>query len=101
MKADKHTRKITVDDVNERIKTGVCPCCGDYRLIKMMKIVIVNDSDKDRKFSGSYWACGSEKAHKCYHLSEKECRESTTADEILKENNDCKKSSVVLRKHGK
>jgi len=97
MNIDKKTRKITKEDVKSRLNLGICPSCGDFRLVKVIKMTIVNDSSRDKKFLGSYWACGSEKSHQCYYLSEKECRESTTAEKIL-EIKESTKSTIFVRK---
>lgn len=94
---DAKSRKISKDDVNERLKYGVCPVCGDYKLVKNIKMIVLNAPDTDKKFGGVYWACGSEKSHKCYYLSEQSCRESTAAEKI-EEIKKTTKPTVILRK---
>lgn len=61
------TRVLTQVEYNFRLLNGVCPRCGDYRLVRQMRVRRV-DGDKP-VFAGSYFTCGGPNAHKCYNLS--------------------------------
>jgi hypothetical protein len=61
------TRRLTPAEHNARLSNGVCPRCGDYRLIRVLRTK--DDGMGGSKFAGAYWSCGGPRGHECYHLS--------------------------------
>ena len=61
------TRILTHEQHRSRLACGVCPRCGDYRLVRQLRVK-TSDTGEVR-FAGSYYTCGGPLAHECYHLS--------------------------------
>lgn len=62
------TRTLTPQEHAARLSGGVCPRCGDYRLIKQVRWKGGNGGES-AKFAGSYYTCGGPEAHRCYNLT--------------------------------
>lgn len=60
------TRTLTEAQHKARISNGVCPRCGDYRLVKQTRF---RDDNGTPRFAGSYYTCGGPLAHRCYNLT--------------------------------
>lgn len=61
------TRRLTKEEHTARLSSGVCPRCGDYRLVRVVR---TKEGDRGRpQFAGSFYACGGPDSHQCYHLS--------------------------------
>lgn len=62
------TRRLTPDEHKARLSMGVCPRCGDYRIVRVMRVGR-DDDGRGPRFLGAFYACGGPKSHECYHLS--------------------------------
>lgn len=63
------TRRLTAEEHRARLSMGVCPRCGDFRLVRVMRVRSSEEPGGSPKFAGSFYACGGPDAHECYHLS--------------------------------
>lgn len=63
------TRRLTPEQHKRRLSYGVCPRCGDYRIVRVVRYTEGDRPGSRPKFAGSFWACGSPQGHECYHLS--------------------------------
>lgn len=53
---------------HERVTwSGVCPGCGDYRIVTMQRF---NRDALDKvKYGGSYLCCGGPNEHRCWNMT--------------------------------
>lgn len=79
--SDKKTRTLTPEEHTARISNGVCPRCGDYRLVRQVRFK--GGDEGNPKFAGSYYTCGGPLAHQCYNItSEHGSRLSETTEGV-------------------
>ena len=93
------SRRLTPEEHRSRLSSGVCPRCGDYTLIRVVK---VSQEDDVPRFGGAYYACGSEKSHLCYWLSydtATDLRESTEGTQPVKAAPQVSNRPTVIRRH--
>lgn len=64
------SRRITRERHDRVMWSGVCPGCGDYRIVTMIRWKGSNDAlDRRRTYGGSYLCCGGPEAHECWHMT--------------------------------
>jgi hypothetical protein len=63
------TRRLTQEQHKRRLSYGVCPRCGDFRLVRVVRYTEGERPGSPPKFAGAFWACGGPSGHECYHLS--------------------------------
>lgn len=61
------TRRLTKEQHAARVSNGVCPRCGDFRLVHVVRTT--DDGRGGTRFGGAFYTCGSESSHRCYWLS--------------------------------
>jgi len=63
-------RRITKDRHDRVTWSGVCPGCGDYRIITRIKRRGDSEDVMDRpRFGGVYLCCGGPNEHDCWHMT--------------------------------
>lgn len=63
-------RRITTERHDRVTWSGVCPGCGDYRIITLHKRRGESEDVMDRgTYAGSYLVCGGPHAHDCWHMT--------------------------------
>jgi hypothetical protein len=60
--------RINIARFDHVVWQGVCPNCFNYKIVKVPRVSVDNETGKV-KFGGSYYACGSEKGHLCWHMT--------------------------------
>jgi len=63
------TRRLSREQHSRRLSYGVCPRCGDYRIVRIVRYTEGDRPGSGPKFAGAFWACGGPYGHECYHLS--------------------------------
>ena len=63
-------KRITKERHNQVTWSGVCPNCGEYRIVTAFRWKNGSDAlDRNRKFAGVYFACGGLKGHLCFYMT--------------------------------
>lgn len=63
-------RRITTERHNQVTWSGVCPGCGDYRIVTLTRWLGSEDAmDNHRRFGGAYLGCGGPNGHLCWHMT--------------------------------
>jgi len=70
--SDKPTsdRRITKERHDRVTWSGVCPGCGDFRIVTEHKFRGESEDVMDRRrYAGSFLACGGPDSHSCWHMT--------------------------------
>lgn len=62
-------RKITKERHKQVTDMGVCPGCGDFRIITAHRFKGSEDAMSKRTYGGSYLACSGPNTHECWHMT--------------------------------
>ena len=63
-------RRIGTDRHDRVTWSGVCPGCGDYRIVTVHKRRGDSEDVMDRgTYAGSFLACGGPESHDCWHMT--------------------------------
>lgn len=62
-------RRITKERHNHVTWSGVCPGCGDYRIVTEHRFRDGEDVMDKRRYAGSYLCCGGPEGHLCWHMT--------------------------------
>lgn len=52
----------------------VCPGCGDYRIVDVVRRSRQDLMDRDSGFRGSFHECGGPDGHRCWNMSKYDAR---------------------------
>ena len=68
--SEKSENRIDVKQHKRIVSCGVCPGCGDHKIITMKRFKRSEDAlSRERKYAGEYLCCGGEHAHECWHMT--------------------------------
>jgi hypothetical protein len=61
--------RITIERYNQVLWSRVCPGCGEYTVIDVIRRSKSDAMSRDSKFLGKFHCCGGPNGHKCWHMS--------------------------------
>ena len=73
------TRKINLEEHKARLASGVCPRCGDHRIVRSIRMEEGESRGSSPKFLGAFYHCAA--GHTCWYMSDGNARDLRESSE--------------------